>query len=124
MIPLLRLFFCYQALAPQYTPQAFYAAFVASLVHSRPEFYHAQCRISPEHIADQLQFLLCVLVGMPVRPAGLLGKRLHAAVIALQPKVDVRTTLVVLPAGAGYAVFFGVSHHGAAGTLCLVLHCS
>ena len=67
---------------------------------------------------NQLRFLLCMLVGMAVRPAGLLGKRLHAAVIALQPKVNVRTTLVVFSAGAGYAVFFGVSHHGVA-VLCI-----
>ena len=99
-------------------------ALVASLAHSCPEFYYPQCRISPEHIADQLQFLLCMLVGMTVRPAGLLGKRLHAAVIALHPKVDVRTTLVVLPAGAGYAVFFGVSHHrvSALCVLCYTVH--
>ena len=70
---------------------------------------------------NQLQFLLCMLVGMAVRPAGLLGKRLHAAVIALQPKVDVRTTLVILPAGAGYAVFFGGSHHGGA-VLCVLCY--
>ena len=81
----------------------------AFLILSVASFYFA---VMARRIrTNQLQFLLCMLVGMAVRPAGLLGKRLHAVVIALHPKVDVRTTLVVLPAGAGYAVFFGVSHH-------------
>ena len=40
------------------------------------------------------------------------GQRLHCAIPALLPEVDVRPALVILPAGTAHAVFFCVSHQG------------
>ena len=64
------------------------------------------------HIADEFQFVLCVLVWAAVRASGLAGQGRHTSVPALLPEVDVGAALVVLPACPADAVFFRILHQG------------
>ena len=65
-----------------------------------------------DHVADELQLGLRVLVWMAVGASGLAGQGRHTSVPALPPEIDVRPALVVLPTGAADAVFLRVLHQG------------
>ena len=90
--------------------QALRAASVSTLPQAVPEFDHAKRRIPAAHIADLLQFVVCVLIWMAVGPSGLAGKGCRTSIPSLLPEVDVRPALVVLPAGTADAVFFCILH--------------
>ena len=75
-----------------------------------PQFYHAEIGVAAAHIPDQLQFRLCVLIGMAVRASELTGQRGCCSIPAGLPEIDVRPALVVLPAGAAHAIFLRVFH--------------
>ena len=85
---------------------------IASLSQPVPQLHHAQLGISEPHVPDQLEFRLRVLVGMMVRSTRLLSQRFYAAVPALAPEVDVRWTLIILPAGPCDAVLLCILHQG------------
>lgn len=71
------------------TEQTFRTAGIASFPQPVPQLHHAQVRIAAAHIPDQLQFRLCVLVGVVMRPPGPAGQRLHRPIPASFPEVDI-----------------------------------
>lgn len=95
---------------PHNPEQAFRTAGVATLLQAVPQFYHTELWISAAHIADQLQFRLCVLVRMTVGPSGLAGQGLHTSVPARLPEVDIRPAFVVLSACPADAEFLCILH--------------
>ncbi|MEG2378043.1 MAG: hypothetical protein RSC43_06785 [Clostridia bacterium] len=83
------------------------AAGVATFAQSVPELNHAQCGVvAAAHIADELQLISTVLIRMVMRSAGQARKGREGSVVPCFPEIDVGTALVILPAGAGDAVFF------------------
>ena len=101
-----------QTQRPHDTEQALRAAGVAPLPQPVPQFHHTEVRIPAAHVPNQLQFRLCVLVRVVMRPPGPAGQRLHRPIPASFPEVDIRPALVVFPAGSAHAVFFRVFHQG------------
>ena len=77
-----------------------------------PQFNHAQLRIAPAHVSNELQFTLCVLIRMAVRPPGLATQGAEAAVIASLPEVDVGPALVVLAGGTAHPMFCDILQEG------------
>ena len=78
-----------QSQLAQKAEQALRAAGVAALPQPVPQFHHAQVRIAAAHIPDQLQFRLCMLVGMAVGPPGPAGQGLCRSIPSGLPEVDV-----------------------------------
>ena len=78
-----------QAQLAHYAKQALRAAGIATLPQPVPQLHHTQVWVTAAHIPDQLQFRLCVLVGMAVGPPGPAGQGLHRSIPAAFPEVDV-----------------------------------
>lgn len=57
-----------------YTEQALRAAGITSLVETMPKLYHPQLRVSAAYIFNELYFILCMLVWVPVGSSGLASK--------------------------------------------------
>ena len=76
------------------------------------------------HIANKCQLLLGVLIRVMMGFAGLARQGFHRPVKPFLPEVDVRPTLVVLPAGSCNAILFTIFHQGVAEfhVLCYTLH--
>ena len=63
----------------QYPVQAFRAARIPALLEPAPQVDESQIGISPPHIPNQLQFRLCMLIGMRMRPLGTIGQRFNCS---------------------------------------------
>ena len=92
--------------------QALRAAGIASQPQPVPQLHHAEVGIAAAHIPNQLQFCLRMLIWMAMGTSGLTGQGFHRAIPSSLPEVDVRPTLVVLPAGTAHTVFLCVFHQG------------
>lgn len=78
-----------QAQLAHYAEQALRAAGIATFPQPVPQLHHAKVWVTAAHIPDELQFHLCVLVGMAVGPSGTAGQGLHRSIPAVFPEVDV-----------------------------------
>ena len=109
---------------PHDAEQAFRSTGIAPLLQPPPEFDHAQLGIPPAHVPDQLQFLRPVLVWVAVRAAGAVGQGFLRPIVPRFPEVDVRPTLVVLPARSADSVLLRVLQKGlpVAHVLCYTVH--
>lgn len=74
---------------PHNPEQALRAAGIAPLPYPVPQFYHSKGWITAAHVLDQLEFCLCVLIGMAVRPSGLTDQRTDHPVPAGLPEVNI-----------------------------------
>ena len=92
--------------------QALRAAGIATLPQPVPQFHHAEAGVPAAHVPDQLQLCLCMLVRVSVGPPGLAGQGFHGSIPARLPEVDIRTALVVPPAGLLDAVPLRILHQG------------
>ena len=101
-----------QSQLPHHAEQAFRAAGIAPHPQPVPKLHHAKIGVAAAHVPDHFQLRFCVLVGMAVGPSGATGQGCHAPIPPGFPKVDVRPTLVVLPAGSAHAVLFCILHQG------------
>jgi len=61
--------------------QAFRAASVSAFLQPAPQVDESQIGISPPHIPNQLQFRLCMLIGMRMRPLGTIGQRFNCSIV-------------------------------------------
>ena len=90
--------------------KALRTASVTALFKPVPKLDQTEIRVAPAHITDEFEFVLCMLIGVTVRSAGLAGKGRHTTVPARFPKVDVGAAFVVLPACPADTVFFRIFH--------------
>ena len=86
--------------------------FLAKLNRKKPKTmsHHAELWITTAHIPNELQFSLCVLIGVSVWPPKLADQRFNRSVPAFLPKVDVGAAFVVFSAGSAHSIFGGVLH--------------
>ena len=92
----------------------------------RPQLDNPQLRVAPAHVSDQLQFLLLGADSGDGCGAVVTGTGQAIPCVPsyrFSPEVDVGAALVVLPAGAGHAVFFCVLASGSSGIAHPVLYC-
>ena len=65
----------------QYPVQAFRAARIPALLEPAPQVDESQIGISSPHIPYKLQFRLCMLIGMRMRPLGTIGQRFNCSIV-------------------------------------------
>lgn len=69
------------AKALKHPVQAFRAARIPALLEPAPQVDESQIGISSPHIPNQLQFRLCMLIGMRMRPLGTIGQRFNCSIV-------------------------------------------
>ena len=82
-------------------------------------------RIPAPHIEDELDLFGCMLVWMTVGTVGAVGERLHGAVVAFPPAVDVLPVQLVTDRSPGHSVFVGIFKNRLPKPhrLCYCIHC-
>ena len=97
---------------------------VAALAQFNPEHHQAGVGVSAAHILNQLQFPICVLFWMAVRPVRAVSEGLNRTVILFAPTIDVLPGGLIADGGFGNAVFQRIfnSRLLKAHILCYLIH--
>lgn len=85
---------------------------VAALSELDPENDQAGMRIPAAHIADQLEFLRGMLIGVGMGTSGEVTERVPGAVITAFPTVDVLPVGFIFDSGIGDTKFFSIFNEG------------